>query len=299
MIRGVVVAPLRLDKNKKGDKWSVNLNQYRNTHYQTLNNMKRKYKELLAPQINLLPNFSKIRLVINIYAADNRKFDIGNLGSVHEKFFLDALVELGKLPDDTYEYCPETHTFFMGIDKQCPRVEIIIEELRVFQINKPDRIPVDITTTEYDLVELIKAEIAKADPTIDVEDVRLVGLEAIEIDAFVGEAKKKTTRKKAAKAEPKVEPKVEPEVLDEVVAAKEEEAEKPVETADDIPFPLDDVADPEADSQALNFADQEMSLIDEVLAEEANDVSINELSFETDEPKESKSGTTVADIFGN
>lgn len=165
----------------------------------------------------------------------------------------------------------------------------------MFQIHKPERIPVDITTTEYDLVELIKKVIADEDPSIDVTEVRLVGLEAIEIDAFVGEPKPKRKRRaqKAKDSEPAPEPEkaeVTPEVLDEVVAAKEE-AEKA-----DLPFDIDDVADPEAESNSLTFADQEMSLIDEVLAEEANDVSINELTFETDEPK--KGGSTVADIFG-
>lgn len=166
----------------------------------------------------------------------------------------------------------------------------------MFQINKPDRIPVDITTTEYDLVELIKKAIADEDPSIDVTEVRLVGLEAIEIDAFVGEAKPKRKRRaqKAKDPEPAPEPEkaeVTPEVLDEVVAAKEE-----AEKTDDLPFDINDVADPEADSSSLTFADQEMSLIDEVLAEESNDASINELTFETDEPK--KGGSTVADIFG-
>lgn len=167
----------------------------------------------------------------------------------------------------------------------------------MFQINKPDRIPVDIQTTEYDLEQLIKKAIADEDPSIDVTEVRLVGLEAIEIDAFVGEAKPKRKRRaqKAKDPEPASEPEkteVTPEVLDEVVAAKEE-AEK---TDDDLPFNIDDVADPEADSNSMTFADQEMSLIDEVLAEESNDASINELTFETNEPK--KGGSTVADIFG-
>lgn len=312
MNRGVVVAPLRIAKNKKGDKqWSVNLNQYRNTHFQSLNSLKKRYKDLVYLQVDHLSPFTCIRLTIHIYAANKRLFDIGNVGSIHEKFFLDALVELGKLPDDDYNHCPETHTYFKGIDKDHPRVEFIIEEIpmSLFQIDKPDRIPVNIRTTEHDLVQLVKEAIAKEDPSIDVTDVRLVGLEAIEIDAFVGEApKKKTTRKTTKKAEPKKE-EVPAEVLNEVVEAqekKETEAEKPVETAEDkdLPFDLDDVTDPEAASANLSFADQELSLIDEVLAEDSNEGSVDEpintLSFDTNEEEESEpetGGTTVADIF--
>jgi hypothetical protein len=168
----------------------------------------------------------------------------------------------------------------------------------VFQINKPDRIPVDITTTEYDLVQLIKEAIAKEDPSIDVTDVRLVGLEAIEIDAFVGEApKKKSRRKSAPKAEPETKPEPEP-TSDPKGEVEEEVANKPVDK-DDIPFAIDEVADPEAASNDLTFADQELSLIDEVLAEEANDVGINQLAFETDEEKKKDApAQTVADIFG-
>lgn len=301
MNRGVVIAPLRIDKNKKGDKWSVNLNQYRNTHVHSLNNFKKKYKNLVQKQIDQLSPFTCIRLIINIYAADKRLFDIGNVGSIHEKFFLDALQELGKLPEDNYKHCPETHTYFKGIDKENPRVEFIIEEIpmSLFQINKPERIPVDIRTTEHDLVQLIKEAITKEDPSIDVTEIRLVGLEAIEIDAFVGDApaKKKTTRRTVKKKTEEVPS----DVLDEVVKAHEEKvetAEKSEETQEDLPFDLKDVADPEADTADLTFADQELSLIDEVLAEEANEGPVDSLSFESDAEPETKSGgSTVADIF--
>lgn len=129
MERGVIVAPLRIKKNKRGDLWSINLNQYRNTHYQSLNKLKKEYKEFLRSQIEQLNPFSRVRLSFHVYAADNRKFDLGNVTAIHEKFFLDALVELGKLPDDNIDYCPECHTYFMGVDKDLPRVEIIVEEL--------------------------------------------------------------------------------------------------------------------------------------------------------------------------
>lgn len=83
----------------------------------------------MAKQIEALPVLDKVEIELHIYARDRRLFDIGNVGSIHEKFFLDALVELGKLPDDTYKYIAKTTTQFMGIDKENPRVEIIIKEL--------------------------------------------------------------------------------------------------------------------------------------------------------------------------
>ncbi|WAI96139.1 endodeoxyribonuclease [Vibrio phage vB_VhaP_PG11] len=134
MERSTIYAPLRIPRNKQGALWSVNLNQYRNTHYQSLNKLKKEYKELVKPQVAKLNPMEVIRLSIHIYAKDKRKFDVGNVSSIHEKFFLDALVELGKLPDDDYEHCPEVHTYFMGIDRENPRVEFIIEEI----INVPN-----------------------------------------------------------------------------------------------------------------------------------------------------------------
>ena len=124
-----LVSPLYVEKNLKGDKWYLNLNKYRNTHFQTSNNVKKKYKEHMAAQIKELPILHKISVSFHIYAPNKRLFDIGNIASIHEKFFLDSLVELGRLKDDTYEYVPETHTYFKGIDKTNPRVEIIIKEI--------------------------------------------------------------------------------------------------------------------------------------------------------------------------
>lgn len=83
----------------------------------------------MEPQISLLPVMDRVSVEFHIYARDRRKFDIDNVSSIHAKFALDALTELGKLKDDNYLYIPETHTYFEGIDKDNPRVEIIIKEL--------------------------------------------------------------------------------------------------------------------------------------------------------------------------
>ena len=80
-------------------------------------------------QISGLPKFTKISFTMHVYAPNKRLLDLGNVGSITEKFCLDALVELGKLEDDNYLFVPETHTYFKGIDKDNPRVDIIIKEL--------------------------------------------------------------------------------------------------------------------------------------------------------------------------
>lgn len=128
-LEGLVHSPLYITKNLKGDKWFLNQNNYRNTHFQSLNNYKRKYKEDISNQVSNLPVFSKVSVTLTVYARDKRLFDLDNTAAVHLKFFLDALVEAKKLPEDDYTYVPEIHTYFGSICKEDPRVDILVKEL--------------------------------------------------------------------------------------------------------------------------------------------------------------------------
>lgn len=114
----------------------LNLNQYRNTHYRVLNNCKINYKEAMRKQITASPKFKKVVCLYKVYAATKRSFDLGNVCSVHEKFFEDAFVELGKLEDDNIEFIPLVIYMGCGIDKENPRVEIEVLELNKTSINE-------------------------------------------------------------------------------------------------------------------------------------------------------------------
>lgn len=94
-----------------------------------MNKVKINYKELMAEQIKQLPVFDRIGLMLTLYPASQRLTDVSNVCSIHEKFFADALVELGKLPDDNYQYLPESGYRFGEVDKTNPRVEIVIHPL--------------------------------------------------------------------------------------------------------------------------------------------------------------------------
>lgn len=109
--------------------FSLNLNQYRNAHFYKLNNAKIEYKAFMRSQIELLPELPAIRLTYVVYPKTNREFDISNVCSIVDKFFSDALVELGKLPDDNFKFISEVVYKFGEKDKDNPRVEIIIETL--------------------------------------------------------------------------------------------------------------------------------------------------------------------------
>ena len=120
-------SPLKVLATKlKG--WILNLNQYRNTHFRTLNTVKINYKPAMESQIATGPSYNKIACIYTVYPKDMRSFDLGNVCCIHQKFFEDALVELGKLPDDNYNYIPTVIYQFGGIDANNPRVTIDVLE---------------------------------------------------------------------------------------------------------------------------------------------------------------------------
>lgn len=97
------IIPARLQVGNKV--FALNLNTYRNAHFQTLNNAKKNFKILLYntyPEI-LLIRAQSVIVQYKITPHNNRLFDTQNIISVVDKFFLDALVEAGTIPDDNYK----------------------------------------------------------------------------------------------------------------------------------------------------------------------------------------------------
>lgn len=120
---------LLLSKKEGGKKYYINLNQYRNWHFQVSNNLKRKYSQIVSSL--LPPNLSfknKIELTFTLWKRDKRRQDRANPLSIHEKFFCDALVSTGAIPDDNDTFITSTHYYTGGIDRENPRVEIRIRE---------------------------------------------------------------------------------------------------------------------------------------------------------------------------
>lgn len=116
-------------KTIKDKKIPINLNWYRNAKCFESNDAKKAYKEFVRPQIEQLPKFERLGLEMKIFPPTARLTDIGNIGSITEKFFLDAMVELGKLEDDNYLFVPTSLVEFGKVDKTNPRVEIRIKGL--------------------------------------------------------------------------------------------------------------------------------------------------------------------------
>lgn len=119
-----IIVPISTKKN-----FSLNLNQYRNAHHFTLNNSKKIFKEMIEEQVTRLPVFQAVSLEYVLYVGSKRELDISNVCCVVDKYFSDALVELGKLPDDNYKYLNKITYTFGGYDKGNARVEVIINEI--------------------------------------------------------------------------------------------------------------------------------------------------------------------------
>ena len=120
-----LASPLKV-RVSKDKMFILNLNVFRNAHFHVLNKAKVEYKKALTEQINALPEFITAKIHYTVYPKDKRKFDVSNVVSIHQKFFEDALVELGKLIDDSITFISESSQSFGEISKDNPRVEITI-----------------------------------------------------------------------------------------------------------------------------------------------------------------------------
>ena len=125
----MIVSPiyLTLPRNRSaGKRISLNMNTYRNLHFQVNNQAKHAYRELMREQIQSIIGIKwPIKPVFRYFIK--RRTDIGNIHSVVEKFFLDALVEMGRLPDDGPDYVVGANYEFAGYDTKNPRCEIELE----------------------------------------------------------------------------------------------------------------------------------------------------------------------------
>ena len=94
----IFILPIVLPrKTKAAKKFALNLNVYRNTHYQTLSQAKRLFNPII---IDACLKAKKIRVSYTLVRKDERKIDLMNVISIVDKFFLDWLVGNEYIPDD-------------------------------------------------------------------------------------------------------------------------------------------------------------------------------------------------------
>lgn len=126
-------------KTKEDRVFWLNMNVFRNAHYQVMSDAKILYKDhvLLALTDVPLPERLKWKEHINgpyrftyrIFPPNHRAFDLANVCPSVQKFTDDALIELGYLKDDNYKIVSEINYRFGGVDKLNPRAELEIEHV--------------------------------------------------------------------------------------------------------------------------------------------------------------------------
>jgi hypothetical protein len=123
-----------IPRKTKDDKvFQLNLNVYRNTHHMTLNQAKILWKDVVskASLWSMIDGQPPYKFTYTAYPGSNRKFDLGNVLSIVQKFTDDALIETGIISDDSYKVIPDVAYRFGHVDKDNPRIELDIEGVKL------------------------------------------------------------------------------------------------------------------------------------------------------------------------
>lgn len=226
-----------ISKNKN---FSLNLNIYRNAHYRVLHTAKEKYTDLILDLLSKasLPCLDVIRFEIKIFPASARLFDIANVGPIVSKFFDDALVAAGVIPDDNYTHVT-SYTYIVGsIDRANPRAEITIIPLSSYEKETTMQFKLSQETIESLVLEHVNSMIQVAEDVtleISLEDdgTATVSLDKATAKTTPAPVKAKPVAKKEA-------PKPQPIKEDPVKEDKKEEAPfEPDITEEEETDPLD------------------------------------------------------------
>jgi len=122
------VAPLKVPKTK-AKYFILNLNSYRNVHYQTLNKTKIEFCKIMDEKYpeEYEPAPGEIKTTYTVYSGSKRKFDLPNVCSIVQKYFEDWMTHKGIISTDDITVITECEYKYGGTDKNNPRVDITVE----------------------------------------------------------------------------------------------------------------------------------------------------------------------------
>lgn len=134
-----ISCPLIVSLPRKTKAWkrcSINLNQYRNWHYQISNQVKRQFKEKIQTYIDELPTYERLYIHYIVYPRTKLLHDTGNIQSITSKFLLDSLVEDGKITDDNYTIVLFESAETRQVDKHNPRCDVYLSSEPIYTTDK-------------------------------------------------------------------------------------------------------------------------------------------------------------------
>ena len=127
-----IISPLFITlprKTVKDKRIALNMNTYRNLHHRISNDAKKAYSEALREQLEGLFIQTPVEVTYKVYKGSKRRLDKMNVVSVVSKFLLDSITEYGCWEDDNDDYVKKETIMPTELDRENPRVEIIIKEI--------------------------------------------------------------------------------------------------------------------------------------------------------------------------
>jgi Holliday junction resolvase RusA-like endonuclease len=134
-VRVKIILPLEVmipRKTCEDKRVILNLNIYRNAHHMTLNQAKMemaKHVSIAAAENEEEMPSPPFVFTYTVFPSTGRKFDLGNVCSIIQKFTDDALIEIGAIKDDNYKVVQEIVYKFGAVDKENPRAELEIKSI--------------------------------------------------------------------------------------------------------------------------------------------------------------------------
>jgi len=130
MIKLICPLYITIERKTKADKKVfVNMNTYRNLHFQINNKVKVKYKELLREQLEGVKIKTPVEITYKVYKARNNMLDKMNVVSITSKYLLDAITQLGCWTDDNDDFVKTETIMPTELDRKNPRVEVFIKSI--------------------------------------------------------------------------------------------------------------------------------------------------------------------------
>ena len=127
-----IISPLFVTlprKTVKDKRIALNMNTYRKLHHRISNDAKKAYSEALREQLKDLSIQTPVEVTYKVYKASKRRLDKMNVISVVSKFLLDSITDYGCWEDDNDDYVKTETILPTELDRENPRVEIIIKEI--------------------------------------------------------------------------------------------------------------------------------------------------------------------------